>query len=236
MTASNKEIAKQLLRLARSLVGTREHGASDSLDAAFSSEDGDEPIDSFSPDGNEPYVEDEPSRSENELAHCELQWLEPADTLIEPGHDGGLFVCFGGDDWDDVFPVRAFPASHDQRFISLRHRDPMGRDHELGMIRELASWSPSVRHAVARLLHRRYLLRHIREIRSIRAEATTLIFVVVVEGGVIRFILEKNNEGFQPFGGGGLLLRDVQGNCYVIPELRALPTQQQRLLALYLGD
>jgi hypothetical protein len=43
-----------------------------------------------------------------------------------------------------VFAVQCFPDSRPDEFISLRTWERDGREHEVGMIRKLADWSPGV--------------------------------------------------------------------------------------------
>ena len=82
-------------------------------------------------------------------------------------------------------------------------------------------------------LARRYLLRQIREFRQIRTQANVMSFSVLTKSGPLRFELDRPRESYQAFGPNGLLLCDVQGNYYVIPDRTALPRPQRRLLALY---
>ena len=137
---------------------------------------------------------------------------------------------------ESVQAVWAFPASEEGRFISFRHREPSGRETEVGMIHTLAAWPQPAQEAVRRSLARRYLLRRIREIRQVRTSGSELVLSVITDGGPAKLRLEKPGEGCQDFGAGGLLLTDPEGNYFVIPDRCALPRRQQRLLTLYFGD
>jgi len=166
----------------------------------------------------------------------ELHWLDPESTRIETERTGWLKVTTRGATFRGVFAVRAFPANHERKFLSLRDREPSGRENEVGMIRLLDDWPEAVQEAVRRSLDRRYLLHRVQEIRQVRTNGNQLVLSVVAEGNPARVCLEKPGEGCQPFGRHGLLLIDRQGKYFVIPDRGALPRRQQRLLTLYLGD
>ena len=163
-------------------------------------------------------------------------WLDPAGVTIEDGDHGLLWVTRDRQRDECVRAVWAFPASEEGRFISLRHREPSGRETEVGMIHTLATWPQPAQEAVRRSLARRYLIRRIQEIRQVHTSGSQLVLSVLTEGGPAKLRLEKPGEGCQDFGARGLLLTDPEGNYYVIPDRSALPRRQQRLLTLYFGD
>jgi hypothetical protein len=163
-------------------------------------------------------------------------WLEPAQTAIEDAGDGLLRVAACGCPWPDVFAVRAFPAMRKEGYISLRRREPSGREREFGMIRGLAAWPQSARAAVQRSLGRRYLLQAVDEIRQIRAEGSQVVLLVSIDGVRGEVQVDNRGDGFRRFGENGLLLLDTQGSYYVIADRSTLPKRQRSLLELYFGD
>jgi len=164
-----------------------------------------------------------------------LRWLEPSHVAMESDSRGMLRVTVNGSTHNDAYAVRTFPATHEHRFLSLRCRDGSGREIEVGMIDDLQRWPASVRAAVEASLGRRYLLRHIEDIRQVRANGSQLALTVLADGKAARIELEKPGEGFQSFGEHGLLLVDSRGAYYLIPDRRRLPRHEQRLLTLYFG-
>lgn len=179
-----------------------------------------------------------PSRpvDEDEADGGGLHWLDSDAVTIEEGERGMLRVVMDDQHFDGVYAVRTFPASYEQKYISLRHRDAFGHEVELGMIRSLTPWRRTVQEAIHRSLSRRYLLRRIHEIRQIRTSANMLVLSVLTESGPTRVELEKQSDGVQSFGARGLLLIDAQGGYFVLPDRGMLPKRQQRLLTLYFGD
>ena len=173
---------------------------------------------------------------DDEPGDLQIHWLKPESAAIECEPQGTLRVVWEGDSYSGVYAVRAFPASHPQRYVSLRYRETPGNEIELGMINRLDTWPEPGREAVLCSLGRRHLLRPIREIRQVRTLGQRLDFSVETESGAARFQLENPGENVQAFGRRGLLLLDTQGKYYVIPDRTTLPKRQQCLLALYFGD
>jgi len=165
-----------------------------------------------------------------------LSWLDPASIVVEGDQQGMLRVISAGQDNDEVYAVRAFPASYPHEFVCLRQRDSFGHEIDIGIIHTLDAWPRSTQEAILRSLGRRHLLHRIREIRQIRTNVNNLVLTVMTESGPAQIRLEKQSDGVQVFGARGLLLIDTQGGHYILPDRGALPKRQQRLLTLYFGD
>ena len=164
-----------------------------------------------------------------------IAWLDPANVRIESGDQGLLRVTHDRQHHACVQAVWAFPASDEGRFISLRHREPSGRETEVGMIHTLAAWPPPAQEAVRRWLARRYLIRRIQEIRQVHQRQPTGD-VGAHRRRTGKAAIGKAGRRLSSLCAHGLLLTDPEGNYYAIPDCRALPHRQQRLLTLYFGD
>jgi ATP-binding cassette subfamily B protein len=181
-------------------------------------------------------AEDDEDAGDVDDVFGELQWLDPASTEIRPADREEICVMRDGQTFEGVHALRTFPARHPLEYISLRRRDADGRDRELGLIRDLVDWPPAAQQAVRRSLDRRYLLRPIREIKQVHTDRLGLAFLVMTDGGLVRFSLDRPAENAVPFGPNGLLLLDRTGTFYVIPDRKALPARQQQLLELYCAE
>jgi ATP-binding cassette subfamily B protein len=175
-------------------------------------------------------------REREELQPCEIRWLDPSLATIEDDGRGVLSVSVDGRRYSGARAYRAFPASHQDQWISLRFQEPLGRELELGMIESLDAWPQAAQDAVRRALGRRYHFCRIREIHQLRTRGSQLTFSVLADTGPAKFVVERPHESSQPFGQHGLLLLDNRANCYVIPDRSVLPRNQQRLLTLYFDE
>ena len=140
-------------------------------------------------------------------------WLERDD---EPAKGG-------------VFAVRCFPAERPDEFVSLRHADADGQQHELGIIRQVSDWPEAQQAMLREALQRRYLLHEIRSIAAIKLEHGLLDFAVETHHEACHFTMRWSQSAVQDFGPRGKLLLDVDDNRWLVPDVEALPRRQQLL-------
>jgi ATP-binding cassette subfamily B protein len=164
----------------------------------------------------------------------EPRWLTPDDAVIHLGNHDALHLTVRDDRiYGGIFALRAFPATWPERYISLRHTDAGGQDHEVGLVRDLADWPADVRRLLEESLGRRYLLHVIRAIHGIELKSGMLVFHVTTDRGEDRFMMRWSQAQAVDYGKGGRILTDVDENRYLIPEVDALPRGQQNLFRRY---
>lgn len=168
--------------------------------------------------------------SSHTSATFRTRWLTPDNARIHLGNHEALHVTardnriYGG-----VFAVRALPASTPDGFISLRYSDADGREHEIGMVRAIAEWSPEVRTLLADALRRRYFVREITSIESIELEHGYLVFDVQTDRGPTRFLMRWTQSSAADHGPAGKILVDVDDNRFLVRDVDRLPRRQQLL-------
>lgn len=168
--------------------------------------------------------------------HGRPHWLDPRSTRVDAATAGQLRVNCAEGDFDDVYALRAFPATSDEDFLSLRCRDPSGHEDEIGMIRSLSEWPDALRLPLLESLARRCLLRHILRIYKPRLLSDRLTMAADTDGGRLWVDVEKPAENIQPFGRRGIMLTACDGTLYVIKDCQQLPVRQWRLLETFLGE
>ena len=128
-----------------------------------------------------------------------------------------------------MFAVRCFPATRPDEFISLRHWDRQGKEHELGILRRLNDWPLESRLLLAQALSRRYLFRTIEEILEVQLDAGYLNFHVRTDHGPYQFTMRWTQAQTQEFGQRGKVLVDQDDNRFLIPDVAVLPSRQRKL-------
>ena len=114
--------------------------------------------------------------------------------------------------------VRAAPLSHPDKYISILDV----KDEEVYMIPELKSLDEEMRRLVVEELDRRYLTSTIEQVLSIRSEFGTSYWDVATSRGRREFVIQNVAENAQWLGDHRLLLVDVDGNRFEIPNLTEL--------------
>jgi hypothetical protein len=114
--------------------------------------------------------------------------------------------------------VRASPLSHPTRYICLLD----AKDEEVCMIPDMKELDEDMRKIVQEELDRRYLTSTIESILSIRNEFGTSYWDVKTNRGPREFVIQNVAENAQWLGDHRLLLVDVDGNRFEIPNLNDL--------------
>jgi hypothetical protein len=129
-----------------------------------------------------------------------------------------------------VEPIRAFPISEPQRWISLC--DPNGR--EIAQIEDLNSLPVEQRELLIEELARCEFVPLIQRIESISSLAEPSEWSVVTDRGPTRFVL-NSDEHVRRLGPERVLILDSHGLRYLIPNLKQLDAHSRRLLSRYLS-
>lgn len=133
-----------------------------------------------------------------------------------------------------VFAVRLFPASEPENYISLRTWDRDGREQEVGLIRSLKDWPETVQEKVCSALARRYLLRVVTGIDSIRVDFGNLQIALRTEYGPCSIQMRWSQAQVQDFGAGGKVLIDVEDNRYLVRDVQSLPVREREIFQRFI--
>ena len=122
--------------------------------------------------------------------------------------------------------VRAAPLSYTDRYISILD----DKDVEICMIDDLSEVDADTRTLIEEELEKRYLTSIVKEVISIRAEYGTSYWEVETDRGNRDFVVQNVSENAQWPGARRLLLIDVDGNRFEIPDLDALDDRSRKLV------
>ena len=131
---------------------------------------------------------------------------------------------------ENVEPIRAFPISDPEHWISLC--DPNGR--EIVQIRDLAEMSAEQRTLLLSELTRREFVPVIRRIESISSLAEPCEWFVETDRGPTSFVL-NSDEHVRKLGQDRALILDSHGLRYLVPDAKQLDAHSRRLLSRYLS-
>ena len=122
--------------------------------------------------------------------------------------------------------VRAAPLSHPDRYICMLD----AKDEEICMIDDLKDLDAEARTIVGEELDLRYLTSTIERIESVRNEFGTSYWDVQTNRGQREFVVQNVAENAQWLGDYRLLLVDVDGNRFEIPNMQALDKKSLGLI------
>lgn len=128
-----------------------------------------------------------------------------------------------------VEPVRAFPVSDPNHGISLL--DAQG--HEVAWVEDIAALPAEQRAVLEEELSRRHFLPVITEIDAIEGLTDPRTWHVRTDRGPTRFQV-RSDEEIRRVAGSRVLVVDLHGIRYLIPDYRTLDAASRRLLERYI--
>ena len=153
--------------------------------------------------------------------------LEALELRLERGTDGRLWASTGLRT-QPVLVRRCFPWTAPARFVSLRDAD----EEEVALVRDLAELDPDSRAALEASLVEAGFVLEIVAVDDVDDEIEIRTFRVRTKQGPRRFQTLRD-EWPRPLPGGGILLRDVAGDLYFVPDPKSLdPASRSKLWAL----
>ncbi|HHV54819.1 MAG TPA: DUF1854 domain-containing protein [Firmicutes bacterium] len=123
-----------------------------------------------------------------------------------------------GEEYSPVAVYRAFPLTRPEQYISVR--DSEGK--EIGMIENLGDLPAEMRRLVEEELERRYFTPLITRVVSVKEEFGYSYWEVETDRGARRFTVRNSHENVLPVGERSVMLVDVDGNRFAIPDYRRL--------------
>ncbi len=138
--------------------------------------------------------------------------------------------------FERIVPVRAFPVSSPNEFISIREPDTQlkGRGAEIGMIRRLSDFPEAVSALIADELSRRYFTPAIKKIHSFSEKFGYCYWDVTTAAGRVEFIMTNPTANIRTLEDGRVFMYDIDGNCFTIEDPKALDKHSYRKVEVYL--
>ncbi len=138
--------------------------------------------------------------------------------------------------FERIVPVRAFPISSPNTFISIREPDTRlnGRGAEIGMIEEPSRFPTEVADMIREELERRYFTPAIKKIHSFREKFGYCYWDVTTGAGRVEFIMSNPTGSIRTLEDGRVFLYDIDGNCFTVEDPAKLDKRSYKMLENYL--
>lgn len=140
-----------------------------------------------------------------------------------------VYVDPAGVEHIGIVPVRAFPFSDRDRWISLC--EPSGR--ELRLIENLTELPEAARRTLLDELANREFVPAIVKVYSVSSETEPCEWDVETDHGRTKFVM-KNEEDIRRLGSHGASITDAHGLRFVIHDMRKLDAHSRRFVEWYL--
>ena len=139
----------------------------------------------------------------------------------------------GPEHYDRIRVVRSFPFTDRNKYISIRTIDEKSK--EIGMIKDLSTdVTPETRQMLEEQMDIRYFTPVIKRINSIKDEYGHAYFDVETDQGPCKFVIYMNSSSVVNLSDVRLLISDLDGNRFEIPDYTKLSARELKMLDLFL--
>jgi hypothetical protein len=160
----------------------------------------------------------------------ELRFLDPHKIRLTKAGGGWLLLDLqDGSEPVKVKPARNFPLTDPEHYISLLTED----ENEIGVIYDTKELEPRSRKALRSILDRIYFLPVIQKVNNITEEFGVLRWDVETSKGH-RVFEVRGRHDIRVVTQFHLVIRDIDGNRYHIPDLRKLDRTSRHLVEVIL--
>ncbi len=155
---------------------------------------------------------------------AQIRFLSPAECRFDLTEGGFLRLDLGEDRYDPVYVFRSFPLSLGDHYLSVRD----DKNKEIGIIRELSDFSLDQADLVRSELERRYFTPIIQRVDKMKEEFGYIYWEVETDRGARRFTTKGSHDCILPVGENRLMILDVDGNRFEVPNYRELDLKSAR--------
>lgn len=162
----------------------------------------------------------------------EMRMITSENAEFERTEGGFLSLKFRDKEYKRIGVYLTFPLTNPEEFISIREADEKAK--EIGMVESLAALSPRHREMLEEQIRLRYFMPVVTKVMEVKEEYGYAYWYVETSFGVCRFTTHMSNDAVAVLGESRLLITDIDGNRYEIPDFYALTVQERKRLDLFM--
>ena len=140
------------------------------------------------------------------------------------------------EEFERVVIRRSFPVTAPSEFLSVREPDTRkkGRGSEIGMIRHLDVFDKATVDLINAELDLRYFTPEIKRITAAKEKFGYCYWEADTSAGHVSFVLNNPFGNIRKLEDGRILIADMDGNCFLVPDPEALDRQSYKVIEIYI--
>lgn len=147
--------------------------------------------------------------------------------------EGGFIALKTGDkEYPRVGVYLTFPLTSPEEYISIREADEKAK--EIGLIEKLSQLPQDQQEMLREQIKLRYFMPVITKVLDVRDEYGYAYWNVTTTFGACRFTTQMSGDAVISLGGARLLVTDIDGNRYEIPDFYRLGVMERKKLDLFI--
>lgn len=144
--------------------------------------------------------------------------------------NGFITLTLCGEQKGRVKLIRSYPYSLSDEYICVHDLE----DNEIGIIRDLKELDSQSYENAVKELNNRYYCPTVSSVKSIKERMGHFYFETIIDGKEKNFTVRDLTRNLRFAGKDTLLIFDVDGNRYIIPQYEKIETKSRRLIEPYL--
>ncbi len=159
-----------------------------------------------------------------------ITFLDPQKCSFSFNNNGFLVLSIESENKGRVKLIKSYPYTLSDEYICVHDLD----DNEIGIIRDLKELDSASHENAIKELQNRYFCPTVTSVKSIKERMGHFYFEAVIDGKNKSFTVRDLTRNLRFSNENTLLIFDVDGNRYIIPEYEKIEQKSRRLLEPYL--
>ena len=162
----------------------------------------------------------------------EMRFLTKDNAVFARTDGGFVSLKYGDKEYKRVGVYLTFPLTDPEEFISIREADEKAK--EIGLVEDLSKLPKDQQEMLREQIRLRYFMPVIKKIMEIKEEYGYAYWHVETGFGVCRFTTHMSGDVVIHLSDSRLLVKDIDGNRYEIPDFYALDIHEKKKLDLFI--
>lgn len=159
-----------------------------------------------------------------------IEFLNPEECSFEFNSNGFLVFTLDNECKGRVKLIRSYPYTLKEEYICVQNLE----NEEIGIIRSIKDLDESSYSSCSKELENRYYCPCVTSVKSIKERMGHFYFETIIDGKDKSFTVRDLTRNLRFSSENTLLIFDVDGNRYIIPEYEKIEQKSRRLLEPYL--
>ena len=162
----------------------------------------------------------------------EMRFLTKENAVFSRTDGGFVALKFGEKEYSRIGVYLTFPLTEPEEYISIREADEKAK--EIGIIEKLSELDKDQQEMIREQIKLRYFMPTIVKVLDIKDEYGYAYWNVMTSFGACRFTTRMSGDAVIFLGESRLMVTDIDGNRYEIPDFYKLSVGERKKLDLFI--
>lgn len=162
----------------------------------------------------------------------EMRFLTRENAVFSRTDGGFVALKFGEKEYSRIGVYLTFPLTEPEEYISIREADEKAK--EIGIIEKLSELDKDQQDMIREQIKLRYFMPTIVKVLDIKDEYGYAYWNVTTSFGACRFTTRMSGDAVIFLGESRLMVTDIDGNRYEIPDFYKLSVGERKKLDLFI--